>query len=242
MPHQPLTEGSRVLPLRDGPIRFELRRSRRRTIGITVEMGGRVVVTAPLRASLERIWEALERHRGWLRNQVAKLQEFAPPPPPRWCEGELHRFLGREYPLRLVPAPRRRVSLTPHGLWAELPHPHDAEQVRRTVEEWYRHTAKRFFSSRLEDLVRRATPLGLDKPPALTVRKMRRRWGSCSSQGRILMNSHAIKLPRRLLDYVLLHELCHLKVPHHGPSFWNLLARCLPDWRERKADLDREVL
>lgn len=241
MPY-PVTVGSCLLPLRDGPVRFELRRSRRRTIGITVEMGGRVVVTAPLRASMERIREALERHRGWLRSQVARLQELAPPPPPRWCEGERHRFLGREYPLHLVPAPRRRVALRAGCLRVELPHPSDPEQVRKLVEAWYRHTAKAVFASRLEDLVRRATPLGLERPPALTVRKMTRRWGSCSPRGRILMNTHAVKLPRRLLDYVLLHELCHLRVPHHGPSFWNLLARCLPDWKARKAELDREVL
>ncbi len=239
---KPVSLGSQTLRLPDGPVRFELRRSSRRTIGITVERGGRVVVTAPRRASLEKVQEALERHRSWLRSQVSKLQALPPPLPPSWSDGELQRYLGRDYPLRLMAGPVRSVRRTLDTLRVELPDPRDREAVRRLVEGWLLEEARELFQRRIGDLVWRTPALGLRAPPPLALRRMTRRWGSCSSKGRILMNTHAVKLPQRLVDYILMHELCHVRVPNHGRAFWGLLGQCMPDWKKRKEELDAELL
>jgi hypothetical protein len=205
-------------------------------------MGGRVVVTAPRRASLEKVREALERHRSWLRGQVAKLEAIPVPPPPSWCDGEPQRYLGRDYPLRLVAGPGRSVRRTLDTLRVELPDPRDREMVRRLVEGWLLEEARELFHRRMEELVGRTPALALRGPPPLALRRMTRRWGSCSPKGRILMNTHAIKLPQRLVDYILMHELCHVRIPNHGRGFWNLLSQCMPDWKKRKEELDAEVL
>ncbi|MEL6713737.1 MAG: M48 family metallopeptidase, partial [Planctomycetota bacterium] len=80
--------------------------------------------------------------------------------------------------------------------------------------------------------------LGLEAPPELIIRKVRTRWGSCSKDGRILINAEAFRLPVGCIDYLLVHELCHLRYPRHDRAFWLHVARCMPDWRQWKARLE----
>ena len=239
----PVSIGFGELHLEDGPLQFELRRSSRRSIGITVQIGGAVVVTAPNRASIRKIHEALEKNGPWVRRKVKELRAApAPPPPPRWVEGEVHRHLGREYPLRLFRGEAKGVWLTDHELLVHLPDPRKRDDVRKCVEGWMLGEARLLFRFRMESLIRAAPSLGLRRTPALNLRRMTSRWGSCSPNGRILMNTYAIKLPLGLVDYILMHELCHLKVPNHSRAFWDHLSACMPDWEKRKKALDRQVV
>lgn len=202
-----------------------------------------MVVTAPFRASMGRIQEALEKHGQWVRKKVAELEEAPlPPPPPRWVDGETHPYLGRKYPLRILRGEARGVWLTDQEILVHLPDPRDRARVRRLVEDWMREEARSLFSHRMERLVRGTPALQLRRMPVLNLRRMKSRWGSCSPRGRILMNTHAVKLPLGLVDYILMHELCHLKVPNHSPAFWAHLAACMPDWEKRKQALDRQAL
>jgi predicted metal-dependent hydrolase len=239
----PVSEGFGELHLEDGPRRFELRRSSRRSIGITVQLGGTVVVTAPFRAPMGKIQEALEKHGHWVRKKVVELRDApAPPPPPRWVDGETHRVLGRKYPLRLFKGEEKGVWLTDHELLVHLPDPQRREAVRKLVEEWMLEEARALFRHRMQNLIRATPALQLRKIPALNLRRMKSRWGSCSSRGSILMNTHAIKLPLSLVDYILMHELCHLRIPNHSRAFWAHLTECMPDWQRRKKALDRQVV
>lgn len=239
----PVSHGYVEFVLEDETLHFELRRSSRRSIGITVQPGGAVVVTAPNRASMGKIFETLQKHGRWVRRQVTKLQNTPlPPPPPRWIEGELHAFLGHPYPLRLMQGEGKGVWRTDHELLVHLPKPQKREMVRQVVEGWMQEEASVIFLHRMEALSRSTPALEVQKSPTLKLRRMKSRWGSCSPDGRILMNTHAIKLPLRLVDYILMHEMCHLKVPNHSPDFWAYLGRCLPDWQRRKATLDRQAV
>ena len=112
----------------------------------------------------------------------------------------------------------------------------DQETVRAALWRWYRHQAGRLFAARLSELAGRL-PWLADDPP-LRLRRMRRRWGSCSASGVITLNTHLVKAPTALLDYVILHELCHLRELNHGPRFYELMDQALPDWRARRQDLD----
>lgn len=239
----PISEGFGELYLEDGPLHFELRRSSRRSIGITVQLGGTVVVTAPLRAPMGKIHEALEKHGRWVRKKVAELRDAPPPPPPpRWVDGELHRYLGRTYPLRILKGERRGVWLTDHELLVYLPDPRRRDAARKLVEGWMLEEARVLFRHRMQNLIRKTPALQLRGIPVLSLRRMSSRWGSCSPKGRILMNTHAIKLPLSLVDYILMHELCHLRVPNHSRVFWRHLTDCMPDWERRKRVLDRQVV
>ncbi len=202
-----------------------------------------MVVTAPQRAPMGRIRRTLAKNEEWVRRQVDKLREAPLPlPPPRWVDGELHPFLGRAYPLRLLDGDAPTVWRTDEEIQVYLPSPHRNRTVQKVVDAWYREEARAFFLTRMKALVRATPALGVRRMPELKLRRMKARWGSCSPDGRILMNTHAIKLPPRLVDYILMHELCHLRVPNHSADFWAHLGRCMPDWERRKTALDRRNL
>lgn len=226
----PAVAGMYAVRLGDATWTYELRRSRRRTLGITVMPDGSLVVTAPLSAALERVEAVLRRRRTWISRRSHEAVLLPPPPAPRaWVSGETHRYLGRQYRLRI----RRgepQVLLSGQFFNVRVPDTSDADTVRHLMESWYRTHARQTFARRLDHLVLRTAHVGLAESPPLLVRKLRTRWGSCSTDGRILMNVDAVKLPLPCVDYLLLHELCHLRVPNHGAGFWRLLDACMPDW------------
>ncbi|MEJ2328136.1 MAG: DUF45 domain-containing protein, partial [Chromatiaceae bacterium] len=123
-----------------------------------------------------------------------------------------------------------------------LPVPGRREAVEKLVEGWMLEEARAVFRHRMQKLIRTTPALQLRRAPILSLRRMTSRWGSCSPKGRILMNTHAVKLPLNLVDYILMHELCHLRVPNHSRAFWDHLTDCMPDWERRKKALDRQAV
>lgn len=105
------------------------------------------------------------------------------------------------------------------------------------LEGWYRQRAEKVFQERLDVCQARAKRESITAT-GLTIRKMKTRWGSCSKTGRILLNLELMQAPKECIDYVIMHELCHLKEHHHGPKFWQLLKKLMPDYESRKKRLD----
>jgi predicted metal-dependent hydrolase len=120
--------------------------------------------------------------------------------------------------------------------------PKDAGRVRELLDGWYREHARRVFDLRLAGCLEAAAPLGLAEPPRVVVRRMAKRWGSCTRAGDVILNLDLIKAPVHCIDYVIIHELCHVKAHNHGKEFYRLLGRCLPDWEVRKKRLEAVVL
>lgn len=210
---------------------YELRRSKRRTLAITVEPGGGLVVTAPEHASDERVEAVLHRRREWIRRKTREVVALPPPPQQReWVSGETHRYLGRQYRLRVRRGSSPSVRLAGRYFEVAVRDPASQRQVRQAMDRWYLAHARETFTRRIEVLIKRAPRLRLREVPPLIVRRLENRWGSCSVTGRILINVDAVKLGAGCLDYLLLHELCHLRQPHHGAAFWRLLDACMPDW------------
>lgn len=218
---------------------YELRRSERRTLAISVEPSGRLVVTAPRTLEVERVETVLRRRRDWIRKRSREVESLPPEPPPReWVSGETHRYLGRQYRLRVRRGADAGVKLQGPFFIVTVAEPADTRRVRALMERWLLEHARETFARRMEAVMRRAPMLRLDESPPLVVRLLRTRWGSCSPQGRILMNVEAVRLPLPCIDYVLLHELCHLRVPNHGARFWRLLDACMPEWERWRHRLD----
>jgi predicted metal-dependent hydrolase len=218
---------------------FLLRRSARKTLAISVEPGGDVVVTAPEAATLEQVEAVVQRRREWIRRRRREVEFLPPPPIPRqWVSGETHRYLGRQYRLRVIKTDRPEVKLAGGFFRVGVPAPAETEQVRKWMQRWYLDHARSIFMRQMTALVRQTPRLELEEAPQLLVRKLQMRWGSCSPERRILMNVDVVKLPVGCIDYLLMHELCHLRIPHHGPEFWRLLAACMPDWERWRSRLD----
>jgi predicted metal-dependent hydrolase len=233
------SEEPRTIDARGRPLVFHLRRSGRRTLGISVEPDRRVLVTAPADATEERITTALRRRAGWIRHQQRVFEALPPPPSPRqWVAGETHRYLGRQYRLKLVKASIHSVRLAGGYFAVALADTSDRVCIQRLMDRWYRQHAETLLEDRVARIISSTTWLEMEPPP-ITVRVMRKRWGSTTRSGRIYFNLDVVKLPLGCIDYVAVHELAHLRIPHHGPAFWRMLDRCMPDWRAWRERLMR---
>lgn len=232
---RPALAGSGRILLGHEAVPYTLLRSGRRTLGVTVTTGGEVRVTAPAGADRQRVEALLQRRGDWLKRQLrATAIRPKPMPPPEWRAGETHRYLGRQYRLRIRTG--EPGVLLVGGYFDVTVRGREVRQVRAAMTAWYRDHAKALFARRAEELIARTPRLRLKEPPPIRVRAMRKRWGSWTPAGNLLLNVEAVKLPLGCVDYLLMHELCHLRVPDHGKRFWRLLDACMPDWerwRER---------
>lgn len=218
-------------------IDFELTYSTRKTLGIVVRQDQRVVVTAPEGSNLDDIKALVHKRGSWILKQQQELECYPGPPPPReYVSGETYTYLGRRYRLKVLASPKDIVKPT-RGRLRVYAQDHDPARVKHLVEAWYRTRAKHIFAQRLETCYLRAKHLGIPYP-TLSIRKMKTRWGSCPGPGRILLNVYLVQAPVACIDYVILHELCHLVEANHGPRFEALMNRLLPDWQERREMLN----
>jgi predicted metal-dependent hydrolase len=222
-------------------IPFTLAFDRRQRISITVHPDKRVQVVAPQGRSIDEIMTRVRRRAPWIVRQLDRFDRLHPlPTPRRYVGGETHLYLGRQYRLRFqTPEDNREcVKLQGRYLHVHTTERENPDRVKGLLDSWYRQHAHAVFSRRLEGCHTSVVGvLGIERP-AFQLRKMPCRWGSCTKTGKVLLNPELVLAPLPCIDYVLTHELCHLKLLHHGPEFYRLLTRCMPDWERRKERLD----
>lgn len=217
---------------------FRFLRSARRTIAIYVNRDGSVLVRAPLRAPYAEVCQFLHERWDWLQQHRRRFLS-EPSPSRRLSDGAPILHLGEELILRLAEAPRRQARRLGDELHLALPPqaPGDTSTVVATLEAWQRREALALFPERLRQCHGAMADLRLPVP-LLRVRKMRSRWGSCSRSAVITLNLELIRMPLDCIDYVITHELCHLVEFNHSPRFYDLQARYIPDWKQRKQRLE----
>jgi predicted metal-dependent hydrolase len=221
-------------------IEYTVVRRERTTLEIAVEPDSTVVVAAPASATLEAIAERVRRRGAWVRQQQRFFAQYIPlTPERRFVAGETHLYLGRHYRLKVVPAARASVKLIRGFIVVESCEHNRPEATRDLLYIWYRERAQMKFADRLEaNLLRFPDPEAV-RPRSVIIRQLRQRWGSMSPTCRLLLNRRLIEAPIDGIDYVITHELCHIREPHHNPAFFRLLNRVLPDWQRRKDRLER---
>lgn len=226
----------------DSVIEYEIRRSARRRKSIQVAVdGGGVKVSAPMDVTDDYLRAFVRRRAGWIiRNAAA---EALAAPPKRFVSGETLPYLGRNVRMivaeagegeRPPPSVRfdhwRFLMTAPAGLTEE----ERAERLRKAVTAWYRRRAE----VRVRQAVERWGPaFGRDPESKVLIRDQRKRWASCAPDGTLRFNWRVVMLPPALLEYVVVHELAHLKVKNHSPDFWRLVDQALPDAQTRRRQL-----
>jgi len=215
-----------------------LRRSDRQTLAISVCPDGSVELVAPLDACNEDIVKKVQRRRRWILRQQRQFRELNKHRVPlRYCAGATHRYLGKQYRIKVHLADTTQVKLK--GPWF---HVHvnstDEDAIRDAMEAWLRERALLRFKALFESWEPWCKRRGLPTPK-VSLRKMPKRWGSAGKSGRILMNPDLIRMPSACIDYVVAHEMCHLKHPHHGREFYKLLGQVFPQWRTVKERLEQ---
>jgi len=210
----------------------------RKTLEIAVHPNSRVTVKSPKGTVPEMIRARLAKRARWITKQINYFRKFEPRTPARrYIGGETHLFLGRQYRLKIKAHQDNAVKLKGPYFFIMTPEPHKPGKIKDLLDEWYKEHARLIFSRRLEQCYKRAVKLRVPFP-IIRLRKMVKRWGSCSKSGDILLNTALVKAPLYCIDYVIMHELCHLKVYAHNNGYSKLLSKYLPDWRERKARLE----
>jgi predicted metal-dependent hydrolase len=224
-------------------IRYEIVRRRRKTLEIAVEPDASVVIAAPEDATLEAIEAKLRKRAAWVTRQQRYFSQFLPRTPERrFIAGETHLYLGRQYRLKVVPHVEERVTLTRGFIVVQTHRPKSPKVTRELVEGWYRYRAQIKFPERIELCLRLFPDPEAFRPKGLILRPTRRRWGSMSPAGRLLLNRRLVQAPVDAIDYVIAHELCHVTEPNHGTAFFELLDKIMPDWRHRKQRLERAMV
>jgi predicted metal-dependent hydrolase len=219
-------------------IPYQVILSRRRTLGIHIYPDRRVVIRAPKGTDTAEIAAIVEKRAAWISRHLTRLRAEAQQPGMqlRYDHGSSLPFLGQNLTLDIRPGPRTRVRRQGERLEIELSAPSHAGHVERAVESWLRRQANDVFAERLTTCYGRIGWMQVQRP-ALRVRRMRSRWGSCSGAGRVTLNLRLIHLPPELIDYVIYHELCHLREMNHSRRFYALMARAVPDWKQKRAQL-----
>ena len=206
---------------------------------IHVHPNGTVEVEAPVDSCEERIRSAVRKRARWIFDNLDTAKDARAYALPReYIGGETHFYLGRRYRLHVrsehgspssVKLVRGRIEVTAPVA--------DPAAIKRRLKQWYRTRAQDYFQRRLKEIV--ANLSWLDVVPPMKIVTMEFQWGSCSPSGSINLNPALIRAPRHCIDYVLTHELCHLKEHNHSKRFYALLQQHDPNWVVTKAELDR---
>lgn len=231
MPSDMVLWGSLEIP-------YCFRLSRRKTLAISVHPDLSVTVNAPQDTDPDTIREYVIRRGGWIAKAWRDFEQYLPKQPPRrYLSGETHRYLGRQFRLKLERGEVESVKCLRGYLWVTTRDEPTPERAKVLLDSWYRARAKAVFAERLHCCHQRVEREGIPLP-SLALRHMSGRWGSFSASGRITLNLELIKAPKDCIDYVIMHELCHFKEKHHGPRFWTLLLRFMPEFEKRRKKLN----
>ncbi len=222
-------------------IDYELLMMSRKSLEIAVHPDKSVVVKAPLFSTIETIEKKIKKRARWIKRQIAYFNQFNPTTPERkYVGGESHLYLGRKYRLKIELSDNNRVLLKNGYFFIEAPH-NEPDNVKNLLESWYKDRARTYLSKVLDDCWEKFKKGDLSKP-RFKLLKMDKRWGSLSAKGQLTLNVNLIKTPRECVEYVIIHELCHLIHHNHGVEFHKLLDRTMPDWMKRKHKLEMALV
>lgn len=219
-------------------IHFRLNFSTRRTLAIHVYPDTSVVIDAPKDATLEKIKNKVVKRAKWIRKQQRLFERFPPALPARkYISGESFRYLGRQYVFKVEQNLINKVRLERGKLIVYVTRV-DQQRVKELVDDWYRARAAHIFTERLIACQKLVAKASIHYEGKLYLRTMKTRWGTCSKDTRITLNPELVAAPKECIDYVITHELCHLKEHNHSRAFFNLLTLVMPDWETRKEKLE----
>lgn len=212
----------------------------RRTLAIEVHPDSRVLIKAPVGCPDSSIVERVQKRAAWISRQLAEFERYRPRTPARqYITGESHLYLGRQYRLKIARGEPQGVKLTRGQLLVSVSAEPTPERVKALLHRWYLDHAREVFSDILAESISHFKDA---TPPRLAIRAMQSRWGSLSPAGTMTLNVNLVRAPRRCIEYVVVHELCHTQHRDHDASFFKLLGQVMPDWEARKQRLEAALL
>lgn len=222
-------------------IDYDLYVMNRKTLEIAVHPDKSVVVKAPESSSIEVIDSRVNQRAKWIQKQITYFDQFNPKMPDRqYVGGEGHLYLGKQYRLKIDEADCDKVLLK-NGFFVINSTTSAPEHIKSLLQQWYTDKAKTIFPQMFDKIWVAFNKHEFPKPE-LKIQKLEKRWGSLSKKGRLTLNTEMIKTPRECVEYVIVHELCHLVHHDHSKEFYQLLERTMPDWIKRKYKLEMALI
>ncbi len=210
----------------------EVIRTKRRSIALIVERDGRLVVRAPIRVKDEKILEFVHQKEKWILNKQEKAKALYPPfAPKEYVNGEGFWYLGKIHPLQWIENQKPLLYLNENFQLSQMA----AHKASIVFEKWYREQAYQIISERVQWYA--AKHGFVYKHVKIT--SAQTRWGSCNSKGTLSFTWRLVMAPTPIIDYVVVHELVHLKTPNHSKDYWSKVRLIMPDYKIRIDWLDR---
>lgn len=217
-------------------IDFRLEYSDRKTLGITVTPEMEVLVKAPANTSIKMVKEKIKKKAPWIIKQLSFFLSFQPKTPKRkYISGETHLYLGRQYRLQIKIGNEESVKLK--GGFIEVT-TSEKSRAKDLLNEWYLKHARTKFHAIAQPLIEKFKKHKVE-PSSIVLRDMPTRWGSCTPKGKIILNPELIKAPKGCIEYVIIHELCHLIYHDHTQKFIDLQSKEMKDWEKWKMKLEK---
>ena len=207
---------------------YKLIRSNRKTVAIQLQKDGSVIVRAPKRLAVYRIEAFIKEKQSWIEQHQKRLQEQQRQKESFCLSDRQFPLFGRMLPMQMTqekaPCWQQTVVFLPEG---------DEQQLKSSAEQLYRQVARQTLQSKVEHF---APKLGV-QPASLRINGAKGRWGSCSGKNRLNFSWRLMLAPEHCIDYVVVHELCHILHHDHSAAFWQEVERVVPDWRSWRQQL-----
>ena len=216
--------------------------SRRRTIGISIHPKNGVVIRAPYRTPSRIIEEVIQGKKNWIRKHQERFLKLENSTlPVSYSDNSIHFFKGNSYFLKTLRSEKGYTNLHENLIEIGLTNPTSESVIKRALYLWYKTEAMLYFTLKMKEVLLKFDSYNF-KPSSMVVRTMKRRWGSCSVKGKITLNTELIRMTAPCIEYVIIHELCHLKHHNHGKEFYALMSEISPDWKLHKRKLKDHIM
>jgi len=220
-------------------IDYNLEFAERKTLGIKVHPDKSVQVIAPMNTCLDEIKKKVHKKASWILKQQDFFLSFQPLTPPRkYVSGETHLYLGKQYRLKIIESEKESVKMRGSYIQVFVKSKTNVFQIEKLLKYWYKQKAVSHFNTLFYESVK-LTKQFYNGTPTLKYKWMNKRWGSCDKDGTIYLNLELIKSPKSCIEYVIIHELCHLKYLNHSKAFFELLKKVCPKWKTTKNRLEK---
>ncbi|HXX36012.1 MAG TPA: SprT family zinc-dependent metalloprotease [Thermodesulfobacteriota bacterium] len=204
-------------------------RRRRRTISLQIKEGGRVVIRAPFHTPKWEIERFIEGKQSWIAEKLSEKEKQVKEAGKTFLPGEKFLFLGERYPLEIC-EPHHKESPLRLSFGNFILHQDSVEKARDLFVEWYKKEAKEKIAERINYYSRSVHLF----PEGIRITSAKSRWGSCSQDNRLSFSWRIIMASLAVIDYILIHELVHIREKNHSAKFWATLESFLPDYRKHR--------
>ena len=222
-------------------ISYVLERKKVKNLNLRIRKDGSVFVSANDAVSFDEVDEFVCNKASYILSAVKRFNEMAlyKPQPKQYVSGETFYLQGRALRLQVSQAAKDSISSDGVCIYLKAKDVNDFEKKRRMVNRFLDSQCKTIFVGVMDELYPLFKKYGIEKP-ALRIRDMETRWGSClAKKGIVTLNKRLLEAPRNCIEYVVMHELCHFMHPNHSKYFYAFLSMLMPDWKERKQFLDK---